>query len=146
MAREKAATKTQLDPGYARAIGDAAGEMAILESRLGEAMAALLKIDARLGRIIYLSSHTPFGRVATLDVIAGEVLPASSQTLAHLKGLTKRARELLTRHHETSHAVFAAAADTKKRVAHGKTLAAQSEAVRALAREVKSATAQLRKA
>jgi hypothetical protein len=135
--------KKSVQPGYARAIGQAAGEMALLENRLGEAMAALLGIEAKLGRIIYLSSHTAFGRVATLDVIASSVLPHGSATLEHLRGLTKRAREVLTHHHNSAHEVWDASSDAKKRTIHARKLGDQSRTVKKLASEVADATKSL---
>jgi hypothetical protein len=145
MARQAAKTKSHIMPAYARSIGEAAGEMALLENRLGEAMAALLGIDAKLGRIIYLSSHTPFGRVATLDVIASSVLPAESVLLERLRGLTKRARELLTTHHATTLAVWDAASNAKACAAHTGRLATQARAAGELAREVATTTLSLRR-
>jgi len=127
---------------YARAIGLATGEMAILENLLGQMMAAALKLDPKVGQIIYLSSHTAFGRVATLDIAAASVLPATSLALGRVRTVAKRARELLQAHHQMAHDIWDVAGAPRggspaKIAAHTAKLLQQAASVRDLADEVR---------
>jgi hypothetical protein len=139
-------TEKGIPPGYAAAIGRAAGEMAMLENALGEALAALLRIEPGLGRLVYLSSHTPFGRLGTLDAVAGAVLQPGSPALEGARGLFRRVRVLLQRQHETTAAVLSASGSAARRAAHARGLADQARAARALAGEVRTAAPALRRA
>lgn len=138
-------------PAYTRAIGLATGEMAVLENLLGRMMAATMRIEPRLGEIVYLSSHTPFGRLATLDVAASAVLPAQSPALERVKSAAKRGRELLqAQHHMASdiwtHVGAARRPKAKDIAAHTATLIAHAAAIRSLADEVRKATAEIQRA
>lgn len=138
-------------PAYIRAIGLATAEMAVLENRLGQMMAAALQIEPRLGQIIYLSSHTAFGRVATLDVAAATVLPATSPALERAKSVAKRSRDLLQTQHQMAHEIWSAAesarrASAKAIAAQTAKLTAHAAAIRNLAEEARSVTRDIRRA
>jgi len=87
-------------PHYVAAIGMAVGEMALLENQLGRLLGTVLGVAPEIGQTIYLSSHTPFGRVATLDITAAKALGSDPARLDSVKSLTKRARELLQRQND----------------------------------------------
>jgi len=129
-------------PDYVVAIGMAAGEMALLENLLGRLLGAVLGVAPAIGQAIYLSSHTPFGRVATLDITAAKALAANAPLLDAVKSLTKRARELLQRQNELPLEIWSAVGDAAAGAA-GKIaedtarLSAHAAQIRALGDEVR---------
>jgi hypothetical protein len=149
--RKKPASVFEKNAAYSRAIGVATGEMAILENALGELQAALLGIEAALGRTMYLSSHTAFGRLATLDVAAADTLQTGSALLDRVASITKRARLLLQGQHQMAHEIWRIAegrhsSATRKGMAaqmHG--LAQRARDARALAAEVRATIASVRR-
>jgi hypothetical protein len=138
-------------PAYTRAIGLATGEMAVLENLLGRMMAAAMRIEPRLGEIVYLSSHTPFGRLATLDVAASSVLPAQSPALERVKAVAKRGRELLLAQHHMASDIWtqvgaARRPKAKDIAAHTVKLTTHAAAIRNLANDVRKVTGEVKRA
>jgi hypothetical protein len=121
-------------PEYVHAIGLATAEMAVVENLLGQLLAKVLGIGLKIGQTIYLSSHTAFGRLATLDITAAAVLPAKE--LEKVKAVTKRARELLQRHNDMPQDIWKAA-EGAGLSAHLEKLNRQVEDLRALGDELK---------
>ena len=131
-------------PNYVAAIGIAVGEMALLENQLGRLLGTVMGVSPAMDQTIYLSSHTPFGRVATLDITAGKALGANAALLDSVKALTKRARELLQRQNDMPQRIWDAVGDTASGVPEKiaddtARLTALAAEIRALAEEVRTA-------
>jgi hypothetical protein len=127
---------TQFEESYVAAIGRATAEMAVLENLLGQLQAKVLGVEPKVGQAMYLSSHTAFGRVASLEITAGA---AGYSKLDQLKSLTKRARELLQKQNDLPHEIWKSAESAGHVAIHSKALALQVDNVRALAAEVRAA-------
>jgi hypothetical protein len=126
----------QFEEKYVAAIGRATAEMAVLENLLGQMQAKVLGVEPKIGQAMYLSSHTAFGRVASLEITAGA---AGYSKLDQLKSLTKRARELLQKQNDMPHEIWKSSQSPSHVSVHTVALVAQAEAIRALAAEVRAA-------
>jgi hypothetical protein len=98
-------TKSVLEqhPDHVHAIGMVSIEVANLEINLGELLAALLHIDPYFGRVIYLTPHSFYGRLAILKNIVEDHINDGTEGRAHLEDLIERAEKVLGKRNEYIH-------------------------------------------
>lgn len=124
------------NPEYIASIGMASAEMSVVENQLGRLLAAVLNIDPALGQTLYLSSHTAFGRLASLDITASQVL--SAEPLARMKALLKRTRELLVKHNDLHGDIWKSLESPAQAAAHAAALADQIQGLREVSRQLEA--------
>jgi hypothetical protein len=90
-------------PDHVQAIGMVSIEVANLEINLGEFLAALLHIAPYFGRLIYLTPHSFFGRLAILKNVVDDHIIEGSEGHRHLKDLIDRANKILVKRNEYIH-------------------------------------------
>jgi hypothetical protein len=121
-------------PSYVKAIGMVSVEFTALEIMLGELLGSLLHIDKENGKIIYLTPHTGFGRIAILENLNSDgknLFRKEGKAHKSLTKLLKRARALMQKRHDTIHNSWGIATrETEQLVATRKTPFLEKQPVR----------------
>ena len=100
-------------PRYTRAIGMITVELSNLDVILGELLAAILAINVKFGRAIYLAPYASSARLSILGNVSEAIFKEKSPALLKINNIIGRARGSHTRRDELIHAAWGL---VKKRV------------------------------
>jgi hypothetical protein len=81
-------------------------EMSNLEINLGELLGCLLHISPEAGRLVYLTPHSSFGRLAMVENIVKATLVEKSEGHVHLAKLLARAKAIMGKRHNLIHGAW----------------------------------------
>lgn len=96
-------------PEHVKAIGMISIEMGSLDVTLGDLLGALLHIAPELGRIVYLTPRSGFGRLELLKNVAEKSLSSPQ-----VSKVFSRAKALMQKRHEIMHDTWGVDAETRK--------------------------------
>jgi hypothetical protein len=80
--------------------------MANLEIMLGKLLGALLHISSAAGRLVYLTPHSGFARLAMIENIVKATMVEKSEGHVHLAKLLDRARAIMGKRHNLVHGAW----------------------------------------
>src|SRR6266852_2707826 len=93
-------------PDHVHAIGMVTIELANLEIALGGLLGALLHVSPDVGRLVYLTPLTGFGRIAVIENLVAATLREGSKGRRLIDGLLERSKAIMGKRHNLIHGAW----------------------------------------